>query len=461
MKAQLQFQFDQFPQHLTVILLDIFRSKGLCDVRLIGEDDIPVEAHKVILAAFSRVMKQLIKEENDPVMDIKVQGMKYNDIEKIIQFMYIGKVSIAHGGVDKFLRTAKFLGLIQLSDQCKASLEELNREFSIIKVLSDASESYKETTLEETVDQSSEINLSDADTNEEYEDMEECGIRVYEDYGEVNDENDIMMGNKKETITNSIVNNFDQEEREKEVNEEDNTLNFTIGEPEPGFNIFSSVLFSHHYFQKVDNNHRALCLVCMKTEGCRKTFRIAYENRGISYKGLIAHLKAKHLEYFFQFKEQNKHIKELRVKSREKFNEDMDELGIQINEDFEEAKEEPMNVQNSIQLIKPESAEEGREKELNEKDNKFKFTIGEPEPGFNIFNSVLISHHYFQKVNNSQALCLVCMKTEGCRKILRIAYRNIPQYKSLTSHLLNKHPEFSEKFTTLTGLTVLLIKKIL
>ncbi len=115
MKAHLQFRFDQFPEHLSEILLNLFSSKGLCDVRLIGEDDIPVEAHKVILSAFSRVLKHLIKEEYEPVMDIKIRGMNNNDIKKIIQFMYLGKVSVAHAGVDKFLRTAKsFLILASL-----------------------------------------------------------------------------------------------------------------------------------------------------------------------------------------------------------------------------------------------------------------------------------------------------------------------------------------------------------
>ena len=45
--------------------------------------------------------------------------------------MYLGEASVAHSRVDKFLRIAKFLGVSQLSDQCKADIVELNKEFSV------------------------------------------------------------------------------------------------------------------------------------------------------------------------------------------------------------------------------------------------------------------------------------------------------------------------------------------
>ena len=45
--------------------------------------------------------------------------------------MYLGEASVAHSRVDKFLRIAKFLGVSQLSDQCKADVFELNKEFSV------------------------------------------------------------------------------------------------------------------------------------------------------------------------------------------------------------------------------------------------------------------------------------------------------------------------------------------
>ena len=102
MKALLNFRFDQFPKHLTQTLSNLFSSKSHCDVRLIGEDGIPVMGHKVILTAFSNVLNDFINENSFQTLDIKIQGMNNDDIQTIIQFMYLGQVSVAHAGVNKF-----------------------------------------------------------------------------------------------------------------------------------------------------------------------------------------------------------------------------------------------------------------------------------------------------------------------------------------------------------------------
>ena len=178
MKALLNFQFDQFPEHLTQTLLKLFISKSHCDVRLIGEDGIPVMAHKVILAAFSKVLNAVIKENSVQILDIKIQGMNRDAIETIVKFMYLGEASVAHAGVNKFLRIAKFLGVSQLSDQCKADINELNEEFSIESHV----EMYQEIISEEAPEVQG-ISRDGNDTDEAIDDeestvenLDECGI---------------------------------------------------------------------------------------------------------------------------------------------------------------------------------------------------------------------------------------------------------------------------------------------
>ena len=184
MKALLNFRFDQFPEHLTQTLFKLFISKSHCDVRLVGDDGIPVMAHKVILAAFSKVLNAVIKENSVQTLDIKIHGMNNDDIQTILQFMYLGQVSVAHAGVDKFLRIAKFLGVSQLSDQCKADIVELNREFSVKR---------NDETILEKAPKCQEISGEYDDTVEsiDYEEsnvenLGEYGIRIGEDHEEVN-----------------------------------------------------------------------------------------------------------------------------------------------------------------------------------------------------------------------------------------------------------------------------------
>ena len=88
MKALLHFRFEQFPDHLTETFLSLFSSKSHCDVRLIGEDGIPVMGHIVILTAFSGILNDVIKENSVQPLDIKIQGMNHDVIETIVQFTY-------------------------------------------------------------------------------------------------------------------------------------------------------------------------------------------------------------------------------------------------------------------------------------------------------------------------------------------------------------------------------------
>ena len=96
MKAQLHFRFDQFSKHLTETFFNLFSSHRLCDVRLIGDDGVPVMGHRVILEAFSRTLNDFIEENSAPTLEIRIQGMNYHDLERIIQFMYLGEASVAH-----------------------------------------------------------------------------------------------------------------------------------------------------------------------------------------------------------------------------------------------------------------------------------------------------------------------------------------------------------------------------
>ena len=268
MKAHLNFRFDHFSEHLTETLLNLFSSKRLCDVRLIGDDGVPVMGHRVILAAFSTALNNVIEKTGAPTLDIRIQGMNCHDLERIIQFIYLGEVSVSHAGVDKFLRTAKFLGVSQLSDQCKTDILDLNEDFSVDENV----EKNEETVLEETpkgqgtfgdYNDKSDIVINHEESNAE--NLDEYGIRIGEDHEEVN---------LKEGINDEIkeyetcVNENDFEEKDPEISDTYQTQikhnqqlrrkgcekevadiseisdDFIIGEPAHDFNIFSA-FFTH------------------------------------------------------------------------------------------------------------------------------------------------------------------------------------------------------------------------
>ena len=309
MKAQLQIKFLQFQEHSAETFLKLLSSKEFCDVILIGEDLIPIDAHRIILSAFSRNLKGIVKQLNEGENEIVLRGMDHKDIESLLQFMYLGEVSIAHASVDKFLRTAKFLGISQLRDQSKVDIEDLNREFGVRLsrgVIESEKAFEKNTNLYEEMEEQecgvridedceealnrkfgtprrekeSMESLKEEDMDEDYAEEDICIDEVLEEYSQTEgDDKDI-----EEEIVGGIVNT----NKEDKINlsstaEEENYLdNVTVGKVEDNFSIHVSVLYSHNYFRKISRDEYgkkyALCIMCWKLRRTKVFLKITDNN---------------------------------------------------------------------------------------------------------------------------------------------------------------------------------------
>ena len=499
MKVQVSFLFERYQEHLAEILLNVFSSKSLCDVRLIGEDEIPVMAHRVILAAFSSVFNAVMQNNTVQTLNIKVRGMDYQDIQTIIQFMYQGEASVAHSGVDKFLRAAKFLGVSQLSDQCKAAAAELSREFSIECV--DSNEVDEEKIMEEAPDY---LRSTNADLDTQYtrdsdleamegENPDEYGIRIEEDNLKIEVNDDRMVD--EESFASNVM--------AKDCNE------VTIGEPALDFNIFSSVLYSHNFFRKVhekdgcfkvhekdgcfkvhgkDGCFKAFCLMCWKRDRTTTLLRIPDSN----IKGLRGHMAYKHAEYVDNFVSQHQKVEIMRKERREEMKQQQGRDSVEqsrirferkrrreqdiydikmkkIDKKQEDKKvllihrkeNEKIRAEKRIQCqeaqakmlqivkkvpLKPTAAQEEEDNDMAEKVLEEEFTIGEPSDlNFSIFSSVLYSHNFYRKSHNGpRALCLMCLRSKERKKVfIKITDSNI---KGVLVHMNSQHLEHTKKF---------------
>ena len=491
MKAQLNFRFDQFSEHLTETVFNLFSSKRLCDVRLIGEDGVPVMGHRVILAAFSRALNNVIEKNSAPTLDIRIQGMNYHDIERIIQFIYLGETSVAHAEIDKFLRSAKFLGVSQLSDQCKVDNVELSREFKI-----DDNLMIEETILEEGHGMSECYNEANDGVNEvtEEENLEEQGMRIGVDYEEVNLKEEIN-DNRMNDDTPITENNFDEKD-EPYINSNTQIIDisddFIIGEPALNFNIFSSVLYTHNFYRKVpgeNGSFRALCLMCWKKDKTQKLYRMPSGN----VRGIQNHMASKHAEFVdeyvklrqmvetlrnqsresqVQFKQQREskqtsirlvrkqrmeqeiqYIKMAKLKNKElelDFKTKYKELRVAKQKQFHEAQAKIKHFSlDIVQLANQKTAPQGDDDiEMAERVLQEEFTIGElsDDPKFNVFSSVFFSHNFYRKCDNgSRVLCLMCLKSEQNKKVF-LKLGDHGNQRGIMGHMQSKHPEHEKIF---------------
>ena len=69
-------EFSEFPLFCKDILRELRSSKYFADVTLVGDDNIPVKAHKIVLCAHSNVLKEAISSLDYEQMVLQCRGFK-------------------------------------------------------------------------------------------------------------------------------------------------------------------------------------------------------------------------------------------------------------------------------------------------------------------------------------------------------------------------------------------------
>ena len=143
-------EFSDFLVFCKGILRELRSSKYFADVTLIGDDNIPVKAHKIVLCAHSNVLKEAILSLDYDKLVLQCRGFKSQDIQSLLDFIYLGEVSSEYKDANVLFKLGKFLQIRHLGEECELSLEELDKKFQIeaIEVLGEAEESVKEECIE-------------------------------------------------------------------------------------------------------------------------------------------------------------------------------------------------------------------------------------------------------------------------------------------------------------------------
>ena len=119
-------------EHVRGILREMRTSNDFTDVTIICSDQIEVNAHRNILSAFSPTFRRILlldKCMNNPV--IYLRGIRSEDIEPILQFIYLGETTIQQNRVQEFLTVAKELeikDLVNIVDASGTVSKKVNNE---------------------------------------------------------------------------------------------------------------------------------------------------------------------------------------------------------------------------------------------------------------------------------------------------------------------------------------------
>jgi len=101
-------RWNDFESNISGAFRELRDDKDFFDVTLACDDD-QIQAHKVILSACSPFFKNILRRNphQNPLLYLK--GVRYSDLQSVLNFMYHGEVNVAQEELNSFLSVAEDL----------------------------------------------------------------------------------------------------------------------------------------------------------------------------------------------------------------------------------------------------------------------------------------------------------------------------------------------------------------
>ena len=101
-------------------------SDTFTDVTLVSDDNMQIQAHKLILSVGSEYFRNILSDKTHPHPMLCLDGVSSENLDWIIRYLYIGEVSVPQSSLQKFLQVANKL-------KCYGLKEERHEESDMIK----------------------------------------------------------------------------------------------------------------------------------------------------------------------------------------------------------------------------------------------------------------------------------------------------------------------------------------
>ena len=105
-----------FGNKLTKTFRNLFNEQRFADVTLVSDDQQEYKAHKVVLSACSPVLGNILLNNQHSHPLIYLKGFKSTELQKLLEFMYLGETSVNQNSIDQFVKVARELDLEEFKD---------------------------------------------------------------------------------------------------------------------------------------------------------------------------------------------------------------------------------------------------------------------------------------------------------------------------------------------------------
>ena len=128
-------RWNDFEKNISSSFRELKEDKDFFDVTLACDDN-QLQAHKVILSACSPFFRSVLKKNPHQHPLLYLKGVKYEEIQLVLNFMYHGEVNVAQDELNSFLSVAEDLQVKGLS-QNQPKPNKKPQESSSFKIVPD------------------------------------------------------------------------------------------------------------------------------------------------------------------------------------------------------------------------------------------------------------------------------------------------------------------------------------
>ena len=116
--------WNTFSRHLAQLSRELHSEKYFSDVTLVSDDLVQTEAHRIILSASSPLLKTLLTISPRGQTQLFLKGVKHQQLEAVLKFLYYGEVTVPSEEISEFLRAGTDLEITELGNIIEKKDEE-------------------------------------------------------------------------------------------------------------------------------------------------------------------------------------------------------------------------------------------------------------------------------------------------------------------------------------------------
>ena len=129
MTDKYNLKWHTFSEHLTILFSDLYSKNLFADITLVCDDQNEFKVNKFVLYSGSSVFKNILENHADQNL-IYLRGISSKEMEKILEFMYLGESTINEDEIKGFLEVAKDLQMQDIVN-CMDSFGSKEKESDI------------------------------------------------------------------------------------------------------------------------------------------------------------------------------------------------------------------------------------------------------------------------------------------------------------------------------------------